>query len=218
LAGRQPAARRRGRQPGLGRRRPRPVAGARRARGLRTAARSAALAAATPARGIHAARAGGVRRRRHGADHEMQRGLGEDAPVARTGGAATATGGFRMNNDNRDARFDAAMRQLHASAVDRVSGRTRLRLQQAPRTAPATPLPQPHRLAWPLAASFAAALALMVGVQLWNEPAPAPAAPAATPVADADADIDAVLEENPRLYLWLASNDAYALAIEQAMR
>jgi len=120
-----------------------------------------------------------------------------------------------MNNDNRDARFDAAMRQLHESAVDRVSGRTRLQLQQAQRKAPAASPARPPRLAWPLAASFAAVLALMVGMQLWNEPAPAPAAPA-TVVAgtDADADIDAVLEENPDLYLWLASNDAYALAME----
>jgi hypothetical protein len=117
-----------------------------------------------------------------------------------------------MSNDNRDARFDAAMRQLHESAVDRVSGRTRLQLQQAPRTAPATSSARPHRVAWPLAASFAAVLALMVGMQLWNEPAPAPAAPAT--VADTDADIDAVLDENPDLYLWLASNDAYALAME----
>src|SRR3546814_10484873 len=122
----------RSQQPGLGRRRPRPVARPRWARGLRTAADGAARTAAAPTRGVHAARAGGVRRRRHGADHEMQRGLGEDAPVARPGRAATATGGFRMNHDNRDARFDAAMRQLHESAVDRVSGRTRLQLQQAP--------------------------------------------------------------------------------------
>src|SRR3546814_11036206 len=70
----------------------------------------------------------------------MQRGLGEDAPVARPGRAATATGGFRMNHDNRDARLDAAMQQLHESAVDRVSGRPRLQLQQAPRTAPAASL------------------------------------------------------------------------------
>jgi hypothetical protein len=117
-----------------------------------------------------------------------------------------------MNHDNRDARFDAAMRQLHESAVDRVSGRTRLQLQQAPRMEPATSPARPHRFAWPLAASFAAVLALMVGMQLWNEPAPAPAAPAT--VADTDADIDAVLDENPDLYLWLASNDAYALAME----
>ncbi len=119
-----------------------------------------------------------------------------------------------MNNDNRDARFDAAMRQLHDSAVDRISGRTRLRLQQLPRTAAtATPAWRPG---WPLGASFAAVLALMVGLQLWNEPAPAPATPATPPVAvaDADADIDAVLDENPDLYLWLASNDAYALAME----
>src|SRR3546814_14336541 len=62
--------------------------------------------------------------------HEMQRGLGEDAPVARPGRAATATGGFRMNHDNPDARFDAAMRQLHESAVDRVSGHPRPPLQE----------------------------------------------------------------------------------------
>jgi hypothetical protein len=116
-----------------------------------------------------------------------------------------------MNHDNRDARFDAAMRQLHESAVDRVSGRTRLQLQQAPRT-PATSAARPQRLAWPLAASFAAVLALMVGMQLWNPPAPAPGGAAA--VADADSDIDAVLDENPDLYLWLASNDAYALAMD----
>src|SRR3546814_12026252 len=67
-----------------------------------------------------------------------------------------------------------------------------------------------------LAASFAAVLALMIGMQLWNEPAPTPVAPA-TVVADTgtDADIDAVLDENPDLYLWLASNDAYALAIDR---
>ena len=116
-----------------------------------------------------------------------------------------------MNNDNRDAHFDTAMRQLHASAVDRVSGRTRLQLQQQPRAA-ASPIPR--RFGWPLATAATAALAVMVGVQLWNEPAPE-AAPAATVAGtSADADIDAVLEENPDLYLWLASNDAYALAME----
>src|SRR3546814_15449521 len=69
-----------------------------------------------------------------------------------------------------------------------------------------------------LAASFAAVLALMIGMQLWNEPAPTPVAPA-TVVADTgtDAAIDAVLDENPDLSLWLASNDAYALAMKQAM-
>lgn len=117
-----------------------------------------------------------------------------------------------MNHDNRDARFDTAMRQLHESAVDRVSGRTRLQLQQVPRKTPAASPARPRRFAWPLAASFAAVLALMVGMQLWNEPVPTRTAPAN--VAETDADIDAVLDENPDLYLWLASNDAYALAME----
>jgi len=120
---------------------------------------------------------------------------------------------------DRDARFDAAMRQLHATAVDRVSGRTRLQLQQRPRSATIA-TPARRYLGWrPVAASFAAVLALMVGVQLWNAPEPSPAAPATAAPATAVAastpdDIDAVLDENPDLYLWLASNDAYALAME----
>ena len=119
-----------------------------------------------------------------------------------------------MNHDNRDARFDAAMRQLHGTAVDRVSGRTLLQLQQRPHATPA-PRPASSRFGWPLAASFAAVLALMVGLQLRHDPAPLPAAPAtANAVADSGDDIDIALDENPDLYLWLASNDAYALAME----
>lgn len=118
-----------------------------------------------------------------------------------------------MNNDNRDARFDAAMRQLHAVAAERVSGRTRLRLQQLPHAASST-RPTPRRFGWPLATSFAAALALMVGLQLRHDPAPAPADSVATVAVDSGEDIDIALDENPDLYLWLASNDAYALAME----
>jgi ferric-dicitrate binding protein FerR (iron transport regulator) len=118
-----------------------------------------------------------------------------------------------MNHDNRDARFDAAMRQLHEVATERISGRTRLQLQQRPRTA-SVARPAARRLGWPVAASFAAVLALMVGLQLRQDPAPLPATPAADAVADSGDDIDIVLEENPDLYLWLASNDAYALAME----
>ncbi|MDN5782539.1 MAG: hypothetical protein L0H23_11070 [Luteimonas sp.] len=117
-----------------------------------------------------------------------------------------------MNHDNRDARFDAAMRQLHDTAVDRISGRTRLQLQQRAHAAPPA-RPAPSRFGWPLAASFAAVLALMVGLQLRHDPAPLPAAPT-NAVADSGDDIDIVLDENPDLYLWLASNDAYALAME----
>jgi hypothetical protein len=118
-----------------------------------------------------------------------------------------------MNRDNRDARFDAAMRQLHGIATERVSGRTRLQLQQLPHAA-SHARPTAHRFGWPLAASFAAVLALMVGLQLRHEPTPLPATPAATAVADSSEDIDIALDENPDLYLWLASNDAYALAME----
>lgn len=117
---------------------------------------------------------------------------------------------------DRDARFDTAMRQLHAGAVDHVSGRTRLRLQRAPHQPPASP--SPRLRGWPLAASFAAVLALVAGMQLWDAPQPASTVPQAATVAtsatDDAGDIDAVLDENPDLYLWLASNDAYALAME----
>lgn len=117
-----------------------------------------------------------------------------------------------MNHDNRDARFDAAVRQLHATATERISGRTQLQLQQRPRTVPVRPASR--RFGWPLGASFAAVLALMVGLQLRHAPTPTPATPVAVAVAGNSDDIDAVLDENPDLFLWLASNDAYALAME----
>ncbi|MGO1071338.1 hypothetical protein [Lysobacter sp. CA199] len=124
-----------------------------------------------------------------------------------------------------DARFDAAVRDLHARAVDSVSPQIRARL----RTIRSEAAAQPQRgrgglLGWALAGSGAfagiAALALVVNLQLGANPGPAsaqsatavPAVIAATAGAtspDAVYDPDtavASLDENPDLYLWLASN------------
>ncbi|MEH6421115.1 hypothetical protein [Pseudomonas sp. CGJS7] len=122
-----------------------------------------------------------------------------------------------------DARFDAAMRGLHAQALERVSPATRARL----RTLRSEAAVQPRHgrgglLGWALAGSgaFAGIAALALGLQMGGNPGPASApvaavssapaiAVAAAPLADATYDPDtavAALDENPDLYLWLASN------------
>ncbi|WP_394540430.1 hypothetical protein PRJ39_07340 [Lysobacter enzymogenes] len=121
-----------------------------------------------------------------------------------------------------DARFDAALRDLHAQALERVSPQVRQRL----RTIRSEAAAQPRRghgglLGWTLASSGVAAVALALGLQFVGGGAPLPAAApaqvaqqpsAAAPVAvaaDASYDPDtavAALDENPDLYLWLASN------------
>lgn len=123
-----------------------------------------------------------------------------------------------MNNDTSDTRFDASMRQRHAVAVARPSARTRAQLQQrlraamAGQPAPATGL---QRRGWPLAAAFAAVLAVVVSLQLRPQSTPQPVAPTVDSaiVAD-DAALDTMFDENPDFYLWLASTDADTLALE----
>jgi len=126
-----------------------------------------------------------------------------------------------------DARFDAALRDLHAQALERVSPQVRQRL----RTIRSEAAAQPQRgrgglLGWALASSGMAAVALAVGLQFVGAGAPAPApGPASAPLAvavvpavtasaapavvetgyDPDTAV-AALDENPDLYLWLASN------------
>lgn len=122
-----------------------------------------------------------------------------------------------MNHDFRDERFDQAMRALHAQALDRVSPATRARLRVA-RHAAARPAGarEPRRgLRWLLASGTAAVFALVIGLQLRPQDAPPAAVPAvATTAAAPSIDVDtaiATLDENPDLYLWLASNgDAVA--------
>ncbi|MEI2431037.1 hypothetical protein RDV84_13625 [Lysobacter yananisis] len=124
--------------------------------------------------------------------------------------------------DEADARFDATLRDLHAQSLERLSPQVRQRL----RTIRSEAAAQPRRgrgglLGWTLASSGVAAVALALGLQFAGGGAPLPAAAPAQvaqqPVmaapsavaAEASYDPDtavAALDENPDLYLWLASN------------
>lgn len=120
--------------------------------------------------------------------------------------------------NDHDTRFDDAMRGLHRQALGAVTPATRQRLR-AGRTGTAR---RRHGGAWALGASVAAVAALAIGLQLRS---PQPYAPgAASTVAAAtsapasagavDATAVATLDENPDLYLWLASSDADLVALE----
>ncbi len=133
-----------------------------------------------------------------------------------------------------DDRFDAAMRARHAVALTAVSPRVAAQLQQRRRAAlagSAVPAAGPRRFGWPVgaavAASFAALLAVAIGLQsptrLAQGDAPAVAMTATpgdgpvAPMLDADGDgiaDDSILDEDPDFYAWLASSDATALAME----
>ncbi|BDU15699.1 hypothetical protein [Lysobacter auxotrophicus] len=122
-----------------------------------------------------------------------------------------------------DERFDNAMRELHAQAVSQVSSATRARLRVA-RHAAARPTAErePRRgFHWVLGSGLAAVFAIAIGLQL--RPAQTPTPSASTPMVasaptgaspfDADTAI-AALDENPDLYLWLASNDDAVPSLE----
>ena len=115
-----------------------------------------------------------------------------------------------------DESFDRAMRDLHAQALTRVSPQARAGLRAALMATDTRHAPQraPMRgLGWVLAGGCAAVFALAIGLQ-WRGPSPAanvPTQTAGTEAADdnidsTDSAVDA-LDENPDLYLWLASND-----------
>jgi len=126
----------------------------------------------------------------------------------------------------QDDRFDNAMRELHAQAVSQVSSATRARLRVA-RHAAARPDEQRESrrgFNWVLGSGLAAVFAIAIGLQLRpaQTPVPATSAPAAiasavtpaTPTAfDADTAV-AALDENPDLYLWLASNGDAVASLE----
>ena len=120
------------------------------------------------------------------------------------------------HHEQDDHSFDQAMRRLHMQAVDQVSPATRARLRVARQAATTPAATREHRRGpgWVLATGFAAVSALAIGLMLRPSPqapaatSPAPAVAAATTTAAYDADTGlATLDENPDLYLWLASND-----------
>lgn len=126
-------------------------------------------------------------------------------------------------NDMHDD-FDHRIRALHAQAVERVPARTlyELQVRRANAASAATPVRSSGRAGgWWLAAGLAAVFALAVGLRqpgLDGVPAsePVPSLAMASAAADAAAWDDglAALDEDPDLYLWLASQDSLILAME----
>ncbi|MEI2454109.1 hypothetical protein ABU614_11950 [Lysobacter firmicutimachus] len=114
--------------------------------------------------------------------------------------------------DERDARFDEAMRALHRQALDRVEPATRARLRSIRNDTAHARARRGGLLGWALASGSVAAVALALGLQFVGPAPPAPTASAPalaeqTPAIGYDADTSvAALDENPDLYLWLASN------------
>lgn len=128
-----------------------------------------------------------------------------------------------MNREpDNSGRFDRIARAIHAEAVDRIPPHTlaQLRpLQEAPARRAWRPAPV---LGWSLAAACAAVLAWAVGFHTLVAPGEAPAgagqlvavdAPADAPGFDPWEDPLMTFEEDPDLFVWLAS-DARSLAME----
>lgn len=114
--------------------------------------------------------------------------------------------------------FDNTLRQRHAEAVTHLSARAQAQLRNRLAAATSTPRHPGRRVAWIAATACAALFALVIGLQLRPQPAgTSPPATAGAEVGDGRADDDptfVALDENPDLYLWLASSDAVTLASE----
>lgn len=124
-----------------------------------------------------------------------------------------------------DREFDARMQQQHAQSLAQVSARTQAQLHARRHATAASTQRSPMRaFAWPLAAACAAGV-LAIGLQ-WRQPDTTLAVtPPIAAVSDDEltstelvgtelASTYAALDETPDLYLWLASSDAAAFAME----
>ncbi len=112
--------------------------------------------------------------------------------------------------------FDAQARQLHRASLEQLSPRTLARLRAARAQARA---PRPRR-AWPWLAATACSgvLAAVIGLQ-WSGAGDTGSPPAMVASQSAQAGVTErgaadLLDENPELYLWLASAEAPPLAME----
>jgi hypothetical protein len=115
----------------------------------------------------------------------------------------------------RDRQFDHSLQSRYADAVENVSARTQAQLHNRLHGAMAAPRAlRSHGAAWGVAAAFSLVLITVVGLQLRTPERPDPAQVVATDVNADDGELFASLEEAPDLYLWLASDDANALASE----
>ncbi|WP_051247308.1 hypothetical protein [Thermomonas fusca] len=113
-----------------------------------------------------------------------------------------------------DARFDAAIRTRHATALAQLSPQVRAQLAQRRVAALRGERPgaRRHRLRFAVA-GFAALSALALGVRLYPQEAPPGAAPASTQLANSTGG-SLPLDEDPDFYAWLGSADAPRLAME----
>ncbi|WP_024891272.1 hypothetical protein [Luteimonas huabeiensis] len=118
----------------------------------------------------------------------------------------------------RDDGFERSVRQAHDAALAHVSARTLARLRpRSEKTAPA----RARRPGWALATACAAVFAAVLGARaLLAPPEAAPAlaagieAAAPAPAALPEGDLLVALDEDPDLFLWLASSEARPLAME----
>ncbi len=120
-------------------------------------------------------------------------------------------------NDEQEA-FDRSLRQLHAAAVTQISPQTLARLRSARHGLQDAAAPRRgYAWRWLAASAFSAVLAVAIGLQFMPQPDPVPAAQpliAAIDANDGYASGTTALDENPDLYLWLASSEAEPLAME----
>lgn len=124
--------------------------------------------------------------------------------------------------DDTHARLDAHARQLHGASLRQVSPQTLARLRAARHAAQSAPAPaHAGHWRWLAATAFTAVLAVGVGLQLMpadpsgSVPESGTAVAVATPSSAVDEfGVSTVLDEDPDLYLWLASSEAQPLAME----
>lgn len=123
--------------------------------------------------------------------------------------------GIDESSISNNETFDHDMRQLHATAVTHISPQTLARLRAARHGAQTAPQ-RGHAWHWIAASAFSAVLAVAIGVQFLPRSTLSTAQPvvAATGTGNDYSDSVATLEENPDLYLWLASSEAEPLAME----
>ena len=117
---------------------------------------------------------------------------------------------------DKQTTFDQDMQRLHAASVSQLSPHTLARLRAARHgLAEATPQ-RGHPWRWLAASVFSAVLAVAIGVQFLPQSQNAPTAQPVAATTDNDTYVGgtAALDENPDLYLWLASQDAATLAME----
>lgn len=119
-----------------------------------------------------------------------------------------------MNSDFNDNDFDRYAQRLHATALSSVSPQTLAKLRGA-RHAAAKPATARHGWRWMAATACSALLAMAIGVQfLPRKTTPVVSPQPALANAAADDSYTAPLDENPDMYVWLASADAPLLAQE----